>query len=194
MKSDAVLTLIESSPSCNISVLSDVIFIVLRDADGNHIGLEDDGLVKSEQRQIVLEGARVKLRVAGHDLHSALKVGVCLGLGAQIVLSQSQQQIGRRHATKDDWEMSQTMWLKLLRRVHVYNFVVAAGIWDERCVEMPQTWAFPAPKSAARNTLLWEWITHSRLTTRKPTAVTTINKEVLQSGIFLTGAKWSFGK
>jgi hypothetical protein len=96
------LTLIESSPSCHISILSNVILIVLRDADGNHIGLEDDRLVETKQRQIVLKGARVELRVAGYDLHPALKVGVRLGLGAKVVLSQSQKQIGWRHATKDD--------------------------------------------------------------------------------------------
>jgi hypothetical protein len=73
-------------------------------------------------------------------------------------------------------------------RVHVYNLVGAAGIWDERRVEMLASISC----TQERNTqYAFMRVNHSRLTTRKPTAETTIKKFLL-CGILLTDATWLY--
>ncbi len=48
--------------------------VVLRDADGDDIGLVLDGLVEPEEGEVVLECLGVELGVAGHDLDFSVDV------------------------------------------------------------------------------------------------------------------------
>lgn len=53
-----------------------------------------------EQRQIVLEGAWIELRMRGHNLHTSLLEAIGFLLLGQIVLAQTQQQIRGRHTER----------------------------------------------------------------------------------------------
>jgi len=95
------ITVVESAPAGDVRRLSNVGFIVIRQTDRQHVRLEgQQGLVESQQGQVVLEGPRVELRVTRHDLHPSFLITVGLVLVRQIVLTDSQQQIARRYAAR----------------------------------------------------------------------------------------------
>ncbi len=60
-------TFVEPAPAGDPGALTDHVPVLLRDADGDNVGLELDGLVEAEERQVVFERLRVELLVRDHD-------------------------------------------------------------------------------------------------------------------------------
>lgn len=70
--------------------------VAVRQTDWDDVALKSDRLIEAQQRQVVLESARVELGVGRDDLDAAFDVRVWLLVSADVVLAQSQQQIGGR--------------------------------------------------------------------------------------------------
>lgn len=81
-------TFVDAAPAGDVRRAADEAGVVLRHADGQDVGLELDGLVEAQHGQVVLEGPRVELRVAGDELHAVLPVAVRLLLRGEVVLAQ----------------------------------------------------------------------------------------------------------
>ncbi len=60
-------TFVEPAPAGDPGALTDHVSVLLRDADGDDVGLELDGLVEAKERQVILERLRVELLVRDHD-------------------------------------------------------------------------------------------------------------------------------
>ena len=93
---DLIGTFVETSPSGNESRSADKIDVAgRRQANGDNVGLESDRVVEAEQSEIVLESARVELRMRSDDLNFTLNVWIFFLICGQIVLAHPQQQIVR---------------------------------------------------------------------------------------------------
>lgn len=92
-------TFVESTPASDVSGVSDIILVVVRQADWQQVRLERlKRLVESQKCEIVLERAGIELRMCGDDLHSAFLKSVGFVLVGEIVLAEPQQQIARWNA------------------------------------------------------------------------------------------------
>jgi len=76
-----LLTFVEPAPAGDPGALAHHVLVLLGNADGDDVGLELDGLVEAEERQVVLERLRVELlvgsrwRLSGPGINTLLKKG-----------------------------------------------------------------------------------------------------------------------